>query len=181
MGGVSKLLLPQPFFDKLQGAVIVIGKIVVLVLLEHSLHNLKKLPLAGIVDLPDFGLDLMEPHFYGVELRRIGWQVHHVHIPFLSQLHRLFLVVDGAVVHNQPLLSVWVLLQLIQLFEKFFDEIKVLVLSVGTFDDAPVSESVFADDGNEGEALAFGNGAVDSNFLVGPGPSLFPGHVEVEA
>lgn len=159
---------------------VVVGEVVIFVLLEGPLHDLEQLSFAGVVDFPDFGLDFVEPHFDGVELRGVGGQVHDVDVPLFGQLHGLLLVVDGAVVHDEPLLPVLVVPELVEFLEELLDEVEVLILAVGALDDAPVGESLLADDGNEGEALALGDGAVHSDLLVGTGPGLLAGHVEVE-
>lgn len=88
----------------------------------------------------------MEPHLDRVELGRIGGQIHHLYSPFLSKLHRLFFVVNGAVIHYQPFLTVLVLFELIELFKQLSNEVQILVLSVGSFDDPPVCEAFFSDD-----------------------------------
>lgn len=152
----------------------------VLVLFQDPLHYLHQLSLSRVVCLSYLHLHLVEPHLDRVQLRRIGWQVHHIDPPLLSQPHRLLLVVNGTVIHNQPLLPVFILFHLIKLFKQFFDEVQVFVLSVGAFNDPPVGGSFFSDDGDQREPLPFGDGAVDCDFLVGSGPGLFPDIVEVE-
>ena len=134
----SELLLPEPLLNELERAVVVVGEVVVLVVLERAFHDLEQLAFARVVDPPDFGFDLVEPHLDRVELGGVGGQVHHLHVPLFSQLHGLLLVVDGAVVHYQPLLPLLVLLYLVELFEELLDEVQVLVLAVGALDDAPV-------------------------------------------
>ena len=134
----SELLLPEPLLNELERAVVVVGEVVVLVVLERAFHDLEQLAFARVVDPPDFGFDLVEPHLDRVELGGVGGQVHHLHVPLFSQLHGLLLVVDGAVVHYQPLLPLLVLLYFVELFEELLDEVQVLVLAVGALDDAPV-------------------------------------------
>lgn len=79
----------------------------VLILLERSLHNINELTLPRVVCLPNPGLDLMEPHLNGIELGRVGRQVHDLDIPFLSKIHGLLLVMNSAVIHNQPYLPIF--------------------------------------------------------------------------
>ena len=94
---------------------------------------------------------------------------------------------DSAVVKNQPLLSLvlftltLLLGELVHLFsdsgEELPDEVEILILSVGTFDDSPVSESVLGNDGDEGETFPFVDGTVNSDLFIRSGPSLVSGHV----
>jgi len=74
-----------------------------------------------------------------------------------------------------------VFLDLIKLFEEFFDEIKILILSVSSFNDAPICEPLFTYDRDEGKSLALGNGTIDSDLFVGSGPGFLSGHVQIEA
>lgn len=99
----------------------------------------------------------------------------------LGQVDGLLLIVDGAIVHHDPfLLGVFLLLLLVDLLEQLTDEVEVLEFAVVALDEAPVGESVNADDGDEREAFALGDGAVDCDFLIGSRPRLVSGHVEVE-
>ena len=94
---------------------------------------------------------------------------------------------DGTIIKNQPLLSLvlftltLLLGELIHLFsdsgEELPDEIEVFILSVSAFDYSPVCESVFGNDGDEGETFSFVDGAVDSDLFIWSGPSLVSGHV----
>jgi hypothetical protein len=74
----SKLFLFQSFLYKFETAVIVVGEIVNLILLQDSFHDIEKLFFARIIDFFEFALDLMEPVLNGVELWRVGGKVEHV-------------------------------------------------------------------------------------------------------
>jgi hypothetical protein len=174
----------------LQYPFVVIREVVVLVVLQRPVHDFQQLLLARIVNLPDLGLNLVEPVFYGVELRGVGRQVEDVHAYLSTQVDGLFLVVDGAVVEHEPLLplvflgSAFFLGQLLFLLlhprEELLYEIQIFVFAVCALDDAPVGQSVIRDYGDQGETLALGDGAVYGDFFVGAGPSLIAGHVEVK-
>ncbi len=95
----------------------VVGEIVVLIVPEGPIHDLEQLPLPGIVNLPNLGLELMKPHLYGVELRTVSGQIHDPHAPPIRELHGLLLIVDRAVVHDQPSLSELLLPRIVQPLE----------------------------------------------------------------
>lgn len=89
---------------------VVISQVIIFVSLERSLHNVQQLFLARIIDLPHLSLKLMEPHFNRIELWTVGRQVHDLYAPLVRQFPSLLLIVDGTVVHNQPLLPLLFLL-----------------------------------------------------------------------
>lgn len=66
-----------------------------------------------------------------------------------GQVDCLFLIVDGAVVHHDPLLlGLFLYLLLVDLLEQLPDEVQVLELAVVSLDEAPVGQSVITDDCN---------------------------------
>lgn len=69
---------------------------------------------------------------------------------FLGQVDGLLLIVDGAVVHHDPLLLgvFLLLLLLVDLLEELPDEVKVLEFTVVSLNETPVSQSIVSDDGN---------------------------------
>ena len=69
---------------------------------------------------------------------------------------------------------------LVDLLEELPDEVEILELAVVTLDEAPMCQAVVGDDGDQRETLAFGDGTIDGDLLVGAGPCLVAGHVEVE-
>lgn len=83
----------------------VIAKIVVLVVFEGSVHDIKQLLLASVINLPYLGFYLAKPVLNGVELWRIGRQIEDLHFALLCQLYSLLLIVDGTIVKDQPFFS----------------------------------------------------------------------------
>lgn len=187
----SKLLLVHALLNMLQYPLIVIREVVVLIILQRPVHYLQQLLLPLIVDLPYLGLHLIEPVLNGIELRRVGREVEDMHTYLSAQVYGLFFIVDGAVIEHQPLLPLVLLRcafflgQLLLLFlhpcEELLDEIQIFVFAVCALDDAPMGQSVISYDGNQWEAFTLGDGAVNSDLLVGTSPSLIASHVKVKA
>ena len=119
----------------------------ILVVFEGPLHDFEELPLTCIVDLANLGLELMEPHFYGVELGAVRRQVHDPDTPAIRQLHGFLLVVDGAVVHDQPLLSPF--LGAVEPLEQLMDEVEILVFAIVAINDPPVRQPLLPNDSNQ--------------------------------
>lgn len=57
----SKLLLFKSLFHKFKTSVVIIGKVMLLVFLKYSLHNIEQLLLSRIVNLLQLALYLMKP------------------------------------------------------------------------------------------------------------------------
>lgn len=49
------------------------AEVMIFVVFECAVHDLKELIFSRIVDFPDFGLDLMEPHLNRIELWGVRW------------------------------------------------------------------------------------------------------------
>jgi hypothetical protein len=97
----------------------IVREVMLLVLLQSSRHYFHQLSLTSVVDLPNLGLYLMEPHFNRVQLWRVSWKEHHVDVPLLGHFESFFLVVNCTVVHYQPFLSMFFLIQLVYSLEYF--------------------------------------------------------------
>lgn len=167
----------------LQNTSVVVRKVKIFVIIQSAMHDLEQLFLSWIIDLSDLCFYLIEPVFNRVQLWRIRRKIEYLHSTLLPEAYSLLLIVDCAVVKHEPLLSSLSLvcfLFLSQTGEELFDEIEIFVLSVGSLDDSPMSESVFSYDGDKWKAFSLWNGAVDSDFLIRPCPSLIPRHVKVE-
>lgn len=66
----------------------------------------------------------MEPVLDGIQLRRVGWQKENVHVVLVCQVQCLLLVVDRAVVQDEPpLSSVLMVPALVDLDEHLLDEV----------------------------------------------------------
>lgn len=178
---LSKFFLLESLLHKLETAMIVIAEVMSLIFSEYPFHDFEQLFLAGVVDLLQLALDLVEPVLNGVQLRRVRGQIQHIDAVLLGQVDGLLLIVDGAVVHHDPLLlRVVLLLLLVDLLEELPDEVKVLEFAVVALDETPVGQSIVANDGDQRKTFALGDGAVYCDFFVGSRPSLIASHVQIE-
>lgn len=96
----SELFAVDAQLHVLVDTLVVVGEVVVFVLLEGPVHDFQQLLLSRVVDLPDFGLDLVEPVLDGVELRRVRRQVQDLHAALCPQVYRLLLIVDRTIIQD---------------------------------------------------------------------------------
>lgn len=121
----------------------------------------------------------------------VGRQEKDLDVAFLREVRGLLFVVDCAIIEYQPFLFLALfavplfLSHLVHFFpdsgEHLLDEVEELVFAVGAFNYPPVSQAVFRYDGYQRKSFAFGDGAVHSYLLVGPGPGFVTCHVKIES
>lgn len=135
---------------------IIIGKIVNLIFLKDPRHDLKKLLLPRIINLLQFALDLMEPIFNRIQLGTIGRKIEHVDPMLSGQIDSLLLIMDGAIIHDDPLLlRILLRFVLVDLLEKLPYEVEVLELAVVSLNETPMRQTVVRDDRDQRETLSF--------------------------
>jgi len=94
---------------------------------------------------------------------------------------------DCTVVHYEPFLALIILAQtllfchIIHLLsysgEQLSNEINEFVLSVCTFNDSPMGQTILSNNGYQRKSFAFVDRAVHSDLFVRPCPGFISGHV----
>lgn len=98
----------------------------------------------------------MEPIFNRIQLGTIGRKIEHVNPMLSGQIDGLLLVVDGAIIHDDPLLlRILLRFVLVDLLEKLPYEVEVLELAVVSLNETPMRQTVVRDDGDQRETLSF--------------------------